>query len=247
MCGEASPTLWKGLTMSWNTEKRICALFRHAKELPGGWRTALPVVLNGHQVARLEPVTQFDHDQPALIDHLAKWRQAAANSFPTQFAVTLEGTRNWLTNQVLGVADRILFWVRSDYDGVRLGHAGLAHLDAQGKSIELDNVVRGVPRLAPGVMEASVRTLMHWTADHLGLEEMKLRVFADNERAVSLYERCGFRVCRKIPLVKLETPDLVRWVEQSSHPDLKAERCFLEMRRSVGAPDTSVKPERRAA
>lgn len=233
--------------MSWNTERRIHALFRHAKELPSGWRTALPVVLNGHQVARLEPVTQHDHDQPALIEHLAKWRQAAANNFPTQFPVTLEGTRNWLTSQVLGVADRILFWVRSDYDGMRLGHAGLAHLDAQASSIDVDNVVRGVPRLAPGLMEASVRTLMHWTTDHLGLEEMKLRVFADNERAVRLYERCDFSVLREIPLVKLEAPDLVKWVERSSHPDLKAERCFLEMHRSVGAPEKTFRTERRAA
>src|SRR6266404_1084795 len=103
--------------MSWTTERRIQALFRHAKELPSGWRSAHPVVLNGHQVARLEPVTQTDHDQPALIELLAKWREAAANFFPTQFPITLEGTRIWLTNHVLGVNDRILFWIRSDYDG----------------------------------------------------------------------------------------------------------------------------------
>src|SRR3954453_12609761 len=115
--------------MSWSTERRVQALFRHAKELPSGGRTALLIFLNGHQVARLEPVTQADHDQPPLIELLANWRQASANCFPTQFPITLEGTRNWLTNQVLGVADRILFWVRSDYDGMRLGHAGLFHLD----------------------------------------------------------------------------------------------------------------------
>jgi RimJ/RimL family protein N-acetyltransferase len=233
--------------MSWSTERRVQALFRHAKELPGGWRTALPVVLNGHQVARLEPVTLHDRDQPALIELLAKWRQAAASWFPTQFPVTLEGTRNWVTGQVLGVSDRILFWIRSDYDGIRLGHLGLFHLDASTNSIELDNVVRGVPRLAPGLMEASVRTLMHWTAHDLGLDELKLRVFADNERALRLYERCGFSVVREIPLVKLESPDLTRWVEQNNHMNLPSERSFLEMHQSFGAPQPNSRPDRRAA
>jgi RimJ/RimL family protein N-acetyltransferase len=233
--------------MSWTTERRIQALFRHAKELPSGWRTAHPVVLNGHQVARLEPVTQSDHDQPALIELFARWREAAANFFPTQFPLTLEGTRIWLTNQVLGVSDRILFWIRSDFDGVRLGHLGLFHLDAAASSIELDNVVRGVPRLAPGLMEASVRAVIHWTADHLGLEEMRLRVFADNTRAVRLYERCGFSVCGEIPLVKLEEPELTRWVEQSSCPDLPSERRFLEMHRYIASPDRRSMPDRRAA
>lgn len=233
--------------MSWSTERRIQALFRHAKELPSGWKSALPVVLNGHQVARLEPVTQSDHDQPALVDLLAKWREAAATYFPTQFPITLEGTRNWLTNHVLPVPDRILLWIRSDYDGVRLGHVGLFRLDALANSIELDNVVRGVVRLAPGLMEASVRALMHWTADHLGLQEMRLRVFADNARAVSLYERCGFATLREIPLVKLETPELTSWVEKSAYPDLNSERRFLEMHRVLGSPQKAALPERRAA
>ncbi|HEV8058699.1 MAG TPA: GNAT family N-acetyltransferase [Gemmataceae bacterium] len=233
--------------MSWTAEQRILALFRHHKEQPSGWRTAIPVVLNGHQAARLEPVTAVDHEQPPLVDLLAKWREAAQDSFPTQFAITLEGTRNWLADKVLGVPDRILFWIRGDHDGVRLGHLGLFHLDATAKSIELDNVVRGVQRTMPGLIQAAVRTLMRWTADDLGLEEMSLRVCADNLRAVRLYERCGYRVVREIQLVKLVEPQVTRWVEQSEYPHLRSERRFLEMRRRIGEAMIPPAPDRIAA
>jgi RimJ/RimL family protein N-acetyltransferase len=232
--------------MSWTTERRIHAVFRQAKEQPSGWRTALPVILNGHQVARLEPVTAIDREQYPLIDLLSRWRESAKESFPTQFQVTLEGTRNWLTEKVLNVPDRILYWIRGDSDGVRLGHLGLFHLDAVAKSIELDNVLRGVPRIAPGLMEAAVKTLLRWATEDLGLDDASLRVFADNTRAVRLYERCGFHVSREIPLVKLEEPGLTRWVEQSTHPGVRDERRFLEMHRRLGNEESPVVPRRAA-
>ncbi|CAN5563887.1 hypothetical protein BH10PLA2_BH10PLA2_17510 [soil metagenome] len=220
--------------MSFNSARRIHALIKHYKEEPSGWRTALPVALNGHLVARLEPVTQCDHDQHLLIDILARWREAAQDSYPTQFPITLEGTRNWLLNKILEVPDRILFWIRGEQDGFRLGHVGLFHLDAACETMELDNVLRGTPRIAPGLMEASVRTVMHWATDHLGLSELSLRVFADNDRAVRLYERCGFKMTRHIPLVKTEDGDTTSWVEQTTRPDLRSDRAFLEMQRRIG-------------
>lgn len=232
--------------MSWTSERRIHALFRHAKEQPSGWRTAIPVVLNGHLIARLEPVTAVDHGQYPLVELLARWREAAKEAFPTQFPVTLEGTRNWLADKVIAVPDRILWWIRGDHDGVRLGHLGLFHLDASSMSIELDNVVRGVARGAPGLMQASVKTLVRWASEHLGIEEVALRVFADNQRAVTLYERCGFRTVREIPLVCLEETGLTSWVEQGVDAKLPAERHFLEMRRRLTAREMQPLPRRAA-
>ena len=76
---------------------------------------------------------------------------------------------------------------------------------------------------------------------------MSLRVFADNLRAVRLYDRLGFRTAREIPLVKLEEPGVVRWVEQSAHPHLRSERRFLEMRRRISQAGVYVRPTRMAA
>ncbi len=219
--------------MSCTAERRIHALFKHAKEADSDWRSALPIVLNGHLIARLEPVTQRDHDQHPLIEILSRWREDARDSYPTQFPITLEGTRNWLADRVLAVPDRILYWIRGDVDGIRLGHVGLFHLDAAAGSIELDNVLRGTTRSIPGLMEASVRTLMSWAEHHLGINELSLRVFSHNERAVRLYERCGFKATRTIPLVKTEDAGVTSWVEQNARPDLRSERAFLEMKRRL--------------
>jgi hypothetical protein len=113
--------------------------------------------------------------------------------------------------------------------------------------MELDNVLRGTPRIAPGLMEASVRTVMHWATDHLGLSELSLRVFADNGRAVRLYERCGFKTTRHIPLVKTIEADTTSWVEQSTRPELRSERAFLEMKRRIGGTILQHTPRRMAA
>ena len=43
-------------------------------------------------VAGLDPVTWQDVDDPDSIERLAHWREAAQNSFPAIFPVTLEGT-----------------------------------------------------------------------------------------------------------------------------------------------------------
>jgi RimJ/RimL family protein N-acetyltransferase len=217
--------------MSALQERRIHAVLREAKEKPTSWRTAIPLQLNGHLAARLEPVTTADARQEVFIDLLAQWRAASADYFPTQFPVTREGTRRWLIEQVLQIPDRILFWIRGDHDGACLGHIGLFHLDAAQSRIELDNVVRGRSGILPGVMEASVQSLMRWTAQHLGVDTMSLRVFADNLRAVRLYDRCGFATAQEIPLVKLHEGPVTRWVEQSDHPGLRSERRFLVMER----------------
>jgi RimJ/RimL family protein N-acetyltransferase len=231
--------------MSWTTERRIQAVIKQAKEQGGDWKTALPVALNGHLVARLEPVTARDHDQHQLIDLLARWRTAAQDWFPTQFPVSLEGTRNWLADRVLAVPDRILYWIRGDHDGVRMGHVGLFHLDDSGTTMELDNVVKAVSRPMPGLMQACVHALMGWAEHELGLQELSLRVFADNERAIRLYERCGFHTACKIPLVKIAEGETTSWIERASRPDLPVDRIFLEMRRPLG--NTAARPLPRAA
>ena len=149
---------------------------------------------------------------------------------------------------MLAVPDRILYWIRGDHDGVRLGHVGLFHLDSDAGSMELDNVLRGsATRPIPGLMQASVQTLMNWAEHHLGLSELSLRVFADNDRAIRLYERCGFMATRKIPLVKTEEGEVTSWIEQTTRPDLRSERAFLQMHRRMGSAPTIVRPRALAA
>ena len=114
---------------------------------------------------------------------------------------------------------------------MRLGHLGLKHIGAEDNQAALANVIRGVPNVIPGVMEASVRVLLNWAAQNHGLEAVTVRVFAHDLRAVRFCDRCGFASRAEIPLVKLQEGSLTRWVDQSEHPGLRAERRFLSMQR----------------
>src|SRR5882672_8781127 len=133
----------------------VLATVRRLKEEPA---TTLPVLRQGALVARLTPVTWAD-DCPESVALLADWRRAAADAFPSQFPVTLAGTQRWLIRQLLELPERLLFWV-TGLNGLRIGHIGLFHFHFPEREVELDNIVRGVAKVMPGVMEASIGTLL---------------------------------------------------------------------------------------
>src|SRR5262249_3745634 len=159
----------------------------------------LPVWQQGKTVAWLEPVSRQDAEQTDAVALLARWRAAAAYAFPAQFRVTLAGTQRWLVKQLLDLADRLLFWVNTT-QGTRIGHVGLYRFDFERRQVEIDNIVRGVAGVLPGVMYAAVRALLHWSFASLEMDTLFLRVFSDNLRALKLYERCGFSETMRFPL-----------------------------------------------
>jgi RimJ/RimL family protein N-acetyltransferase len=186
----------------------VLATVRRLKDNP---ETALRVMRQGVLVARLLPVTWAD-DSPESVAVLAEWRKAASDAFPSQFPVTLAGTRRWLVHQLLELSERLLFWV-TDLGGRRIGHVGLFHFNFELNEVELDNIVRGAQNALPGVMEASIRALIDWTFETLGMHALTLRVFADNIRAIRLYQRCGFQEVQLTPMSCVVEGEVVRWVE----------------------------------
>lgn len=163
-----------------------------------------------------------------LIRLLAQWRDHAQEFFPSQFAVTFEGTKLWMENQVIKNFDRILFLVSSARNNTPVGHLGLYRFNWKEKSCEIDNVIRGRDDLLPGIMTPATMQVGKWARKTLGIKILYLRVLADNQRAISLYERCGYHGVHKIPLRKEVKGGMVQWIED---PDLKkAERYFLQMR-----------------
>src|SRR5205823_1503819 len=114
--------------------------------------------------------------------------------------------------------------------GLRVGHVGLFRFDFGGPSVEVDNVVRGVEGVAPGLMYAAVQALLGWTFGELGMTSASLRVMSDNARAIRLYERCGFREALRVPLVRREEGPVVRWVEADAGHRGPVERHFVTMR-----------------
>ena len=198
------------------------------KSFPAGEVSPLPIELYGRQIARLEPVSWRDADNSNSIRLLAQWREGASEAFPVVFPVTLEGTKNWLRKQLLELSDRLLFWVVSE-QGEKIGHAGLFRFDFESRQTEIDNIVRGVPGVSPGAMEAAVRTLIDWSIAELEIRDVFLRVFSDNPRAIRLYERCGFQETMRMPLARVQDGEIVRWIEVDGTYRGPVKRYFVTM------------------
>lgn len=179
-------------------------------------------------IGYLKPVTIASVHNTKDIQMLSDWRDNAQDSFPAQFKVTTEGTTRWLEKAVLDVKDRILFWVL-DKDQNKIGHVGLFRFDYQNKFCELDNIMRGVQNSSPGIIEASCSALVDFCKQDLKLQDIYLRVFSNNARAISLYERLGFKETQRSPLRKVVENGVTKWIDVIKSPYEKITRYFVTM------------------
>src|SRR4029077_11067979 len=113
-----------------------------------------------------------------------------------------------------------------DAHGNRVGHVGLAGT-ADGSAIEIDNVVRGVTGVRPGIMSSALQALLEWTEDHLAPPAIALRVFRDNAHAIAFYRRLGFVDDAVLPLRRRESGATVAYEPAGATDDPDA--FFLRM------------------
>ena len=73
------------------------------------------------------------------------------------------------------------------------GTISLDRIDARNRSGELGNMLVDPDRQARGLGREAVGRLLDIAFSGSRLERVELRVFADNEVAIRLYEACGFR------------------------------------------------------
>lgn len=80
-----------------------------------------------------------------------------------------------------------------EYQGQHIGGAGFSGLNTQHRSAEVGLFI-GLPELwDQGLGRDVLETLLHFGFEELNLNRIYLRVFAENERAVHLYEKVGFQ------------------------------------------------------
>lgn len=182
----------------------------------------------GELVAFLRPLNIKTILNKKEISTLAKWRKENSFAFPSQFKVTLKGTRDWLENQLINNPTRILFFIESaDKESKTIGHLGLYSFDFQAETCEIDNVVRGEKNYLKGIMTLALKSFLKWTYHELRPKQIFLRVFSDNTRAINFYKRCGFVHYEFIPLCKLTKPNITVWEEDRTLK--KADKYFLKM------------------
>lgn len=183
---------------------------------------------NNKLLAYLEPIrTSKIADNEKITEILAKWRDENQSAFPTRFKVTKEGTKKWLSNNVIRNNSKILFMIKL-LNGDYVGHMGIASFDFQNKSCEIDNIMKGVPSAPKGLLTHGLKALIHWTFKNLDLNDIYSRVFYDNKRAIRLYKRVGFIEDSVIPLTKKESNDRVEFIEAGKNDPIDSK--FLKMR-----------------
>jgi len=188
----------------------------------------IPIMVKENEVGRLIPITWQHLNDEHVLQKLMDWRTTVQDWFPTQSPVTLTGTRRWLDRAVLRQPDRVLFLVEDD-QGKTVGHVGLNRFQYQDRACELDNIVRGENGVFPGGMTLACSALIKWAFEHLQLDQLFLRVFAENNPAIKLYKRLGFRELQRIPMIRLTEGETVKYVPLYSQPYRSPDRYFVTM------------------
>lgn len=80
-----------------------------------------------------------------------------------------------------------------EYEGQHVGGAGFSHIDARNSRAEVGLFIGRVDLWDQGLGRDVLKTLVRFGFEQMNLNRVYLRVFADNERGVHLYEKVGFQ------------------------------------------------------
>lgn len=151
---------------------------------------------------RLVLVTMDTTRDTKLATLLAQWRKKVLHFIPSTKPITIRGTRQWLIKRVIEEKDRLLFLVV--VGDVPIGHVGLYRYNPKENSIVIDNVIRGAAGY-PGVMGESIRTLIRWAKKTFHIRSFFVDCSSNNDKAIALYKRIGFREIDREPLIRTKT------------------------------------------
>lgn len=212
-------------------ENYITNLFNSVKMKDGGVDLrSIPVRIDGKIVAMLQPITyEYMDIFPEIVSLCGKWRKNNPTAANTDFEITDERTKRWLDLFILERKDRLLYII-DDVAHNHIGHIGFSSFNFASRTAEIDAVLRGENTDIKGLMTACVNTLKIWADKYLDLQALEVRTNEDNERAIRLYERCGFKITERIPLYRRELENEVRWDEDPTRDPKEAELFEVRMR-----------------
>ena len=141
---------------------------------------------------------------------MARWRTETYQSFLTWIRPDTGEMLRWLSE--INKRDNDIIFIIELNSGALAGQLSLYNVNTSIKEAEFGRLLRNSEICCKGIMRGACKTALKWAFGHLGLEKIFLEVFADNDRAVRLYERVGFQVDREISVWKEKGDDgVVRW------------------------------------
>lgn len=200
------------------------------RELNSGHFDTVVIDCNFNKIKyKLILLTSECADNERLMDLIGKWRKENEKWFFSQFEVTTERTTKWFKEKVIETPGRMLFIIKADNEYI--GHVGLFRFDFETRTCEIDNIVRGESKY-PGIMGNAIMNMMDWGRINLGLVNYSLKTTSDNEKAIRLYNRLGFKETARIPLIQVEGKDGQEWTEAPEGYDRETFRYYIVMRTS---------------
>jgi len=142
---------------------------------------------------------------------ITDWRNQYWQGFLTKFEVSERNTLKWLDKEIMQNPERILFFIILKKQ--KIGHVGIMNYDKNLRTVEIDNVLRGVRTNQRDLMENVLKAIFKLMFNELKLSEINLKVFSDNYKAINLYERCGMITTGIKPLKRIITNDGWKWIE----------------------------------
>lgn len=135
--------------------------------------------------------------EEADLEMTLRWRNQdeVRRWFYTSNVLTFEQHCNWVMNSYMPCDNDFIFVIESKPIGKPVGQISLYDIDFEKRRGEYGRVMIGERDASgKGVAREATRLILQFAFDTLGLDEVYLSVFADNERAINLYKACGFSV-----------------------------------------------------
>jgi diamine N-acetyltransferase len=132
-----------------------------------------------------------EQDLPKMVE----WRNKNKNWFVYQGEVNMEGQKKWYEKYIDTANDRMFAVI---IPGRVIGVMGLNDIDLEKKQAEFGRIMIGEEDcLHKGYATDSLKALLNYAFNVMGLEMIYLEVFTYNDKAIGLYEKCGFRKVEK--------------------------------------------------
>jgi hypothetical protein len=144
-------------------------------------------------IGEMRPLVPNDLDEMVIIEEIAAARNFYIGCFLTQTTSDVESTKAFLREYLTSDSKFLflIFEIDSDREPKRFfGHIGYEHLS--GQSTEIVSVMKIPSNRLTMKMEWPLRILLKHLRRNKSDSRICLRVLKTNEKAISLYKKCGF-------------------------------------------------------
>lgn len=104
--------------------------------------------------------------------------------------VSIDGEKVWLEN---ATSQKYNFAIIKKEDDTLMGNISLMHVHDVNRTAELGIFIGDENNLSKGFGSEAIMLLLDYAFNYINLNNIMLKVFAINKRAIKAYEKCGFK------------------------------------------------------